>query len=60
MCHDDINFAAVMTGAAYITNHLLTASIGGGTFYREVIQESYRDIRQSSIVKIRPWRIKNS
>lgn len=42
MCHDDINFAAVMTDVAYITNYLLTASIGGGTFYREVIQESYR------------------
>ena len=37
---DDINFAADMTGVSYITNYLLTASIGGGTFYGEVIQES--------------------
>lgn len=60
MRHDDINFAADMTGVSYITNYLLTASIGGGTFYGEVIQESLIDKRQSRMVKIRPWRIKNS
>jgi hypothetical protein len=60
MRHDDINFAAYMTGISDITNYLLTASIGGGTFYGEVIQESLIDKRQSRMVKIRPWRIKNS
>jgi hypothetical protein len=34
--HDDINFAAD-AHAYYRINYLLTASIGGGTFYGEVI-----------------------
>jgi hypothetical protein len=35
--HDDINFAANAARVSYRINYLLTASIGGGTFYGEVI-----------------------
>jgi hypothetical protein len=58
MCHDDINFAAFKIAVSYPINYLLTASMGGGTFYREVIKES-RDKRSPLYYfTIRPWRVK--